>query len=122
MSWTTTPPIVSIHLVPTSNQNSQTNTNTPDAVTAPNTIVSVKLSPLTKKLYIGFKGAEVIPLQQILIAKGYLLTNTTLGNFGPLTRNAVKSFQCATGIICAGNEKSTGYGMVGRVTRAALNI
>jgi peptidoglycan hydrolase-like protein with peptidoglycan-binding domain len=41
--------------------------------------------------------------------------------FGNFTRDAVKKFQCAYGIICFGNEQSTGYGRVGPKTKAQLN-
>ena len=40
--------------------------------------------------------------------------------FGPITRNAVKKFQKKYNIVSFGDEKSTGYGLVGPKTRAKL--
>jgi hypothetical protein len=40
--------------------------------------------------------------------------------FGALTRAMVKKFQCDRMQICDGNEATSGYGMVGAATRAAL--
>ncbi|MEK7156153.1 MAG: peptidoglycan-binding domain-containing protein, partial [Patescibacteria group bacterium] len=42
------------------------------------------------------------------------------GYFGRLTRDNVRRFQCEKMSICSGDEASTGYGVVGRKTRAAI--
>jgi hypothetical protein len=57
----------------------------------------------TKDLSFGMRGQEVRVLQNYLISKGYLAFGNNTGYFGPLTRNAVASFQKDNGII------STGY-------------
>lgn len=62
---------------------------------------------------IGSTGQDVIELQTILIAEGYLKIAAPTGYFGPLTAAAVKLYQAAKGI------PATGY--VGPLTRAALN-
>lgn len=67
----------------------------------------------TADLYIGMVGNDVIELQKVLIALGYLQIPAPTGYFGPLTQAAVKLYQAAHGII------TTGY--VGPLTRAALN-
>lgn len=76
---------------------------------------------LTKTISIGSEGAEVVALQKFLISQNYLTTTSPLGYYGELTRAAVKKFQCAKSIACSGNEASTGFGMVGQKTRAAIN-
>ncbi|MFZ2500517.1 MAG: peptidoglycan-binding domain-containing protein [Minisyncoccia bacterium] len=63
---------------------------------------SVEIPPsspphLTKDLMVGSTGADVIVLQNELIAKGYLSTNAT-GVFGPLTKGALSKWQMAVGI------------------------
>lgn len=64
-------------------------------------------------LTIGSTGNDVIELQKILIALGYLKIDAPTGYFGPLTQAAVKLFQAAHGV------PATGF--VGPLTRAALN-
>ncbi|MBN2094282.1 MAG: peptidoglycan-binding protein [Candidatus Zambryskibacteria bacterium] len=78
---------------------------------------------LTQTTSIGYEGAEVIKLQEFLVSRGYLTIppGTDYGYYGELTRTAVEKFQCTEGIICSGNELTTGYGMVGQLTRAAIN-
>lgn len=61
----------------------------------------------------GMSGQDVIELQKVLIAEGFLKIPAPTGYFGPLTLAAVKAYQAAHGII------QTGY--VGPLTRAALN-
>lgn len=61
----------------------------------------------------GSRGEDVIELQGILIAQGYLSISAPTGYFGPLTFAAVKEYQAAKGIA------QTGF--VGPLTRAALN-
>ncbi|KKS42670.1 MAG: hypothetical protein UV05_C0038G0005, partial [candidate division CPR1 bacterium GW2011_GWA2_42_17] len=38
-----------------------------------------------------------------------------------LTRKAVQRFQCKYGIVCYGDESTTGYGQVGHRTLQKLN-
>ena len=90
---------------------------------------------LTRTLSLGSRGTDVSQLQTLLITQGYLIpleptgspnpasngTSLVTGYFGKLTRAAIQKYQCAKGIICQGTEATTGYGMVGRRTRASLN-
>lgn len=85
-------------------------------------------SSLTKDLKLGTIDPEVLILQKILNQNGFALGEDGLGSsgyetekFGALTRDAVRRFQCEKGIVCKGDETTTGYGMVGARTRAALN-
>jgi hypothetical protein len=85
-------------------------------------------SVITANLSYGIVSTQVLLLQKILNATGATVAASgpgSLGNettkFGQLTREAVKSFQCSKGIVCEGNESTTGYGYVGPRTRQALN-
>ncbi|MFZ2693746.1 MAG: peptidoglycan-binding domain-containing protein, partial [Minisyncoccia bacterium] len=82
---------------------------------------SVTTPTLTRTIYISLKGTDVIALQDFLISKGYLPLGNNTGFFGPLTRSAVQKYQCDKGIVCSGDEATTGYGLVGAKTRALMN-
>ena len=82
----------------------------------------------TKPLKLKSEGEEVKNLQIILNSLGFAITKQGPGSpghettfFGSLTREAVKKFQCQRNIVCQGNERTTGWGMVGPKTRAKLN-
>lgn len=68
----------------------------------------------TKNLTLGSKGTDVIELQKILIAGGYLKIAAPTGNFLSMTKAAVVAYQKAMGI-----SPTSGY--VGALTRAKLN-
>ncbi len=74
-------------------------------------------TPLTK----GVQSSEVATLQQFLIKKGLLHEVTTTTYFGTLTEGALKRFQCENLSVCSGTPDTTGYGVVGPRTRAAIN-
>jgi hypothetical protein len=83
--------------------------------------------PLSGVLKIGSKGKQVKLLQETLNKLGYTIAANGEGSpgqestlFGPMTREAVKKFQCATRITCSGSENTSGYGVVGTKTRLAL--
>jgi len=67
----------------------------------------------TKNLSRGSSGPDVIALQTILIAEGFLHIDAPNGFFGPMTEAAVKAYQTAHGIEATG--------IVGPLTRAVLN-
>jgi hypothetical protein len=75
---------------------------------------------LTRNLSFGSSGTDVSSLQQFLISQGHLSSGNATGYFGPLTQAAVQSFQRAQGIVTTGTVQTTGYGLVGIRTRAAL--
>jgi peptidoglycan hydrolase-like protein with peptidoglycan-binding domain len=75
---------------------------------------------LTQTLSIGKRGTEVATLQNFLIKLGYLSSDNNTGYYGNLTRAAVKQYQCKYMAICSGSEATTGWGMVGRLTRGKL--
>lgn len=72
-----------------------------------------------RALYSGLSGGDVVELQNKLIEQGYLAAGYNTGYFGSLTEAAVKKFQCASSIACAGSSIG-GYGIYGPKTQAAL--
>lgn len=95
---------------------SPTNPTTPGASPTP-----VASGSITSNLSVGSKGGEVTLLQTILVQGGYLASTSITGYFGTITEAAVKKYQCDKAIVCSGTASTTGYGMVGVKTRAALN-
>ena len=75
---------------------------------------------ITRTLASGMSGSDVTALQNFLIARGYLASGNASGFFGRLTEAAVQKFQKAYGIVSSGTPASTGYGVVGRMTRAKI--
>ncbi len=71
------------------------------------------VSPIISKLKRGSRGPAVTKLQQALIQLGYLASGGDDGKFGPITADAVKSFQKAWGLYQDG--------VVGTKTQVALN-
>lgn len=70
---------------------------------------------LTRTLRGGSTGDDVRALQQLLTDYGYFPASVSpTGNFGSITEAAVKAFQKDKGI--------TPLGIVGPITRAALNF
>ena len=67
----------------------------------------------TQVLWRGMSGEDVVELQSILIALGFLDIPAPTGFFGLLTEEAVRAYQTAQGI--------EPIGIVGPITRAALN-
>lgn len=67
-------------------------------------------------LTVGSKGADVVALQEILVAKGHLVmpAGVAMGYFGNATKAAVMKWQASAGIAPAA-------GYVGPKSRAALN-
>ncbi len=83
---------------------------------------------LSANLVLGARGVQVLALQRMLNARGFAIAASGPGSqgnettfFGALTREALRRFQCAKGIVCNGAEATTGYGRLGPRTRAALN-
>lgn len=82
---------------------------------------TISIKQLTKELYIGMKGSEVLIVQELLISQGLLDTADNTGYFGPKTRAAVRKFQVINNIVSPKDYSSTGYGVVGPATRKIMN-
>lgn len=69
----------------------------------------------TRDLTLGSTGADVVALQEMLVASGNLVmpTGVSMGYFGALTQSALASYQAANGI-------SPAAGYFGPVTRGAV--
>jgi len=76
---------------------------------------------LTNTLYFSLERSDVTSLQCKLIKHGFLEPGNAIGVFGPKTLKAVQRMQCDRGITCTGNASSTGFGVVGPMTRLVLN-
>ena len=75
---------------------------------------------LGRTLRVGMSGEDVAKLQELLIRADLLGEGKATGYFGPLTEAAVKKWQAAQGIVSSGDAASTGFGVVGPKTRAAI--
>lgn len=80
-----------------------------------------------KNLKLGMIDPQVKSLQKALNEAGYRIAESGPGapgqeteKFGALTRQALRRFQCSQNIVCSGSEGTTGYGLAGTRTRAAL--
>ena len=71
----------------------------------------------TQNLTVGSTGAEVVALQQKLVAEGHLVmpAGTAMGYFGNLTKAAVAKWQAANGV-------SPAAGYFGPISRAKANM
>jgi peptidoglycan hydrolase-like protein with peptidoglycan-binding domain len=103
------------------NANKTTTTTKCAAVTASPTTSSA--TSINRTLAFGTVGADVTLLQQKLKEKGYFDTTfVPVDTFGPKTLTVVQKFQCDSIKVCSGTPATTGYGLVGRMTRAALGL
>ena len=76
----------------------------------------------TQLLQKGFANSEVRELQQTLKNDSLIYPEGLVtGYFGSLTEKAVQRFQAKYGVINYGTPATTGYGLVGKRTRAKLN-
>ncbi len=75
------------------------------------------------RLQRGSRGLTVKALQEFLQTLGFFSQDVTPTEyFGPITEKSVQKFQCEFEIVCSGTAGTTGYGIVGPKTRAALNV
>jgi dienelactone hydrolase/peptidoglycan hydrolase-like protein with peptidoglycan-binding domain len=78
---------------------------------------SIVCAPLSK----GSTGPRVVALQAFL-DEAYLEFPTPTGYFGSITETAVKQWQREKGIVSSGNAATTGWGVVGPKTMAAMGL
>ena len=85
-------------------------------------IPPVQIQTFTQKLFWGSRSDDVKKIQEFLSQSPSLYPEGLItGYFGLLTRKAVQRFQCKYGIVCYGDESTTGYGQVGHRTLQKLN-
>lgn len=73
-----------------------------------------------RNLSVGASGEDVKQLQVFLHEGEYYPEGLFTGYYGMLTRRAVERFQLAQGIVSGGTPETTGFGVLGPRTRAAL--
>ena len=83
-------------------------------------ITSNSCPNLYRALLRGSRGSDVISLQQFLIAQGLLSSDSATGFFGSMTESAVQRWQAQNSIVAYGDANTTGYGVIGARTRAAI--
>jgi peptidoglycan hydrolase-like protein with peptidoglycan-binding domain len=76
-------------------------------------------------LYLGRSDSEtdgeVSKLQNFLQQTGDYTYPEITGYYGPSTQEAVQSWQARNGVVSSGSPETTGYGVVGPKTRAAIS-
>ena len=75
---------------------------------------------LGRSLGLGAQGADVQQIQEFLKEKGFFTFPTATGYYGPVTQEAIEAFQASQGIVSNGSPETTGFGLVGPRTQAAL--
>lgn len=97
---------------------------TPDAILPPPVIDPPICEPFTHSLYPGVTDAttngEVSRLQTFLKSAGDFTYGTVTGYYGLNTQTAVQRWQARNNIVSSGSAESTGYGLVGALTRESL--
>ena len=100
---------------------------TPGATSSVPDLAEPDAQTLSSNLTLGMADPQVVLLQKLLNKTGFIVTDSGDGSpgnetnkFGSLTRAAVRNFQCTKGIVCEGDEYTTGYGLVDVRTRVAL--
>lgn len=73
---------------------------------------------ISRTLSLGVSGGDVTSLQQFLAQEGYLGSST--GHFDVTTQSAVAAWQEKNGVVSGGSAATTGLGVVGPKTRAAI--
>jgi peptidoglycan hydrolase-like protein with peptidoglycan-binding domain len=68
----------------------------------------------------GSAGDDVRDLQEFLRKTGDLKATSTTNFFGPMTEEALKMWQRREGIVTSGDAQTTGFGMVGPMTRKIM--
>ena len=76
---------------------------------------------LVRTLSLGSSGTDVANLQGFLAQNPLIYPEGTVtGYFGMFTQDAVQRWQSAYGVVSSGSPATTGYGIVGAHTRAAI--
>ncbi len=98
------------HTARTTAQNAQLQSAEQQGVSSSQGTITANFGENTKNI----DSNNVLILQRYLASHGFLKDKYVTGEFGPITKQAVKNFQAANGILPA-----TGY--VGDQTRAIVN-
>lgn len=94
---------------------------TPSTVSSGTPSMPIACPVLTRALSMGSKGTDVSSLQTFLAQDPSVYPEAMVtGYFGPLTEKAVQRWQAKYGVVSSGTPDSTGFGVVGPKTRAAM--
>jgi peptidoglycan hydrolase-like protein with peptidoglycan-binding domain len=94
--------------------------STETAAAEPETVVEAPCVEITKTLRRGMR--DEVADGQIAALQRFLGVEPVSGIFGPLTEAAVGQWQLAQGVVAEGTPETTGLGIVGPRTRAALGL
>lgn len=83
---------------------------------APTYVAGGSCPQIGRVLSLGSSGSDVLGLQQ------FLGVSPATGYYGTLTQSAVESWQASNNIISYGTPATTGYGVVGPRTEAAIRL
>lgn len=75
---------------------------------------------ISRTLQLGVRGEDVRSLQHYLVTEKYLPWGSTTAYFGYETQAAVQKWQATHGVVSYGTPESTGYGVIGPLTRFAI--
>lgn len=94
------------------------------ATAAPTTVVSSSNCPLIGRvLKLGSSGDDVTRLQRFLAVDPSIYPEAVIsGYYGSLTESAVKRWQTKFNIVSSGDAASTGFGVAGPRTAAAISL
>ena len=85
--------------------------------------VPTAFAAISSPIDFGARGSNVTELQTFLASNPSIYPEGLVtGYFGPLTQKAVQRFQAAQGIVSSGTPGTTGYGRVGPLTAARINL
>lgn len=91
--------------------------------TAPVTVSSANCPLIGRVLKLGSTGDDVSRLQRFLAADASIYPEAQItGYYGALTEAAVKRWQSKYNIVSSGDAESTGYGVTGPRTAAAISL
>lgn len=68
----------------------------------------------------GQSGEAITALQKFLSGSGFLTADSVTGFYGALTEAAVRNFQTEQDIVSSGDAATSGWGVVGKRTSAAI--
>lgn len=86
----------------------------------PATTPSTEKCTFSRTLSRGDSGADVLSLQQYLIAQGLLSADSATGYFGAKTETALGTWQADKDIVSSGTPATTGFGAFGTHTWSAM--
>ncbi|HUO56303.1 MAG TPA: PKD domain-containing protein [Candidatus Paceibacterota bacterium] len=87
------------------------------------TVSSGSCPTITRSLKIGSTGTDVAQLQEFLAQdRSIYPSGLVTGYFGPLTQAAVQAWQTRHNIVSSGTPATTGFGVVGPRTSAAIAL